>query len=131
MHNAWPFGELDVYETPQWVESWFVRLPEMWRIVPIWKVTSYLGWAPRSLCGQGFDRQGLQHVLVHIRELLDVEATLSGRIFAECFEQRRSLTKAGHPIQNSCGLTRRECNNRQISLPTALVLVVVATEAND
>ena len=70
-------------------------------------------------------------MLVHIRELLDVEAALAGRMFAEFCEQRRGLAKPGHPIQNSCGLTRRECDHRHIALPPALVLVVVAAEAND
>jgi MFS family permease len=69
--------------------------------------------------------------LFHIRELLDVEAALAGRMLAEFCEQRRSLAKPGHPIQNSCGPTRRECDNRHIALPSALVLVVVASEAND
>src|SRR6202040_3119123 len=71
------------------------------------------------------------HMLVHIRELLDVEAALACRMLAESCEQRRSLAKPDHAIQNGCGLTWRESNNRHIALPPTLVSVVVAAEANN
>jgi len=35
---------------------------------------------PRALRDQGLDYQGLRHLLVHIREHLDVEAALAGRM---------------------------------------------------
>jgi hypothetical protein len=47
----------------------------------------------RALGSQRFDDQGLQYVLVDIRELLNVEAALAGRMLAKFCKQRRSLTK--------------------------------------
>jgi hypothetical protein len=35
-----------------------------------------------SPCGDGFGNEGLQHLLVHVREFLNVEATLAGGVFS-------------------------------------------------
>src|SRR5258708_37504988 len=65
------------------------------------------GWllarVPGSYGGDGFRDQGLQHLLVHISELLDVETAPAGRVLAELCQQGLRVTKPGH-VHNSCVL---------------------------
>src|SRR5664279_1834467 len=86
---------------------------------------------PRSSGGDGFDDQSLQHFLVYISELLDVEAAFAGRVLAELCEQRFGAAKPGHAIQNDCGLTWRKSDQRHIALAPAVVRIVDAAEADD
>src|SRR5271157_1121759 len=78
----------------------------------------------RALGGDGFHDLRLQHLLVHVGELLDVEAALAGAVLAEVAGIR-------HAVENECGLTRRKSDQRRIALAAALVLVVVGAEADD
>src|ERR1700693_1846271 len=87
--------------------------------------------APRSHRSDSFEDHRLQHLLVHISELLDVEAALAGRVLAELREQRLGVAESGHAVQNICGLARRKTDQRHIALTPALVFVVVAAEANN
>jgi hypothetical protein len=43
----------------------------------------WVGGLPSSSGGDGFEDQRLQHLLVYISELLDIEAALAGRVLAE------------------------------------------------
>jgi hypothetical protein len=45
------------------------------------------GLDPRPLGSGGFEGHGLQHLLVHISELLNVEAALAGGVLAELRQQ--------------------------------------------
>src|SRR6266436_1255498 len=90
-----------------------------------------LARVPRSYGGNGFDDQCFQYFLVHISELLDVEAALAGSVLAELCEQRPRVAVPGHAVQNGCGLTWRKPDKRHIALAPAVVRVVIASEAYD
>ena len=74
----------------------------------------------------GFYDQGLQHLSIHIGELLDVEAAPAGGVLAELSQQLIGIAKPRHAIENGGGLTRRKTGQRGIALAPALVGVVVA-----
>ena len=57
-----------------------------------------LAQMPRSRDGDGFDDQRLQHFLVHIGEIRDVEATLTGGVLAKIIEQRLRVAEPSHAI---------------------------------
>ncbi len=56
-----------------------------------------LALVPRSHGGDRLDGQGLQHLLVHISELLYVEAAFAGRVLAELCEQRLRVAEQLKP----------------------------------
>ena len=56
--------------------------------------------------GQGLLDHGFQHLLIYIRELLDVEAAFASGVLAELSQQRLGVAETDHVVQNSCGLTR-------------------------
>src|SRR6202522_2821827 len=85
----------------------------------------------RPRCCNGFFDECLKHLHVHIRELLDVQASLAGGVLAELGEQRPSAIKADRAVQNICGLARRKADDRHIAFAPALVGIVVAVEADD
>src|SRR5258708_418546 len=71
---------------------------------------------PGSLRRQRIHDQSLQHLLVHIRQLLDVETALAGGVLAEFRQQRVSAAESDRTIQDIRGFTRRETDERHIAL---------------
>src|SRR5664279_63701 len=64
----------------------------------------------RVLRRQRLHDQRLQDRLVHVTQLLDVQAAFTGRMFAELGQQRLSTAEPDSTIQNICSLTRRKTN---------------------
>src|SRR5271157_3686514 len=79
--------------------------------------------APCSRGSNGFGGHSLQHLLVHISELLDVNAALASGVLAELFEHRLGVAGRVHAIQHICRLTRRKTDQRHIAFTPALVFV--------
>ena len=46
----------------------------------------------------GLDCHRLQHLLVHISELLDIEAAFAGRVLAELWEESLGLAGRDHAV---------------------------------
>jgi len=71
-----------------------------------------------------------QDASVDIVELLDVQASLSGRVFAElghqCF-----VVQAWAQIQSQVLLTRREAGQQAVPFAAAFVFVVILAETDD
>ena len=86
---------------------------------------------PRPRCCNGFFDECLKYLHVHIRELLDVQASLTGGVLTELGEQRLGAIKAYRAVQNVGGLARRKANDEHIAFAPALVGIVVGVEPDD
>src|SRR5664280_421568 len=115
----------------RFAQSWCTAVDGYRRCALLLEVGRNLIVLDAEIATDGFDHQGLQHLLVDIRKRLDIEAALAGRMLAELCEQRLRVAETGHVVQNSCGLTRRKTDKRHIAFAPAVVRVVVAAEAYD
>jgi len=70
--------------------------------------TLHLLCLSRLRCCNGLFDECLKHLRVHIRELLDVQASLACGVLAKLGEQRLSAIKAYRAVQNICGLARKK-----------------------
>jgi hypothetical protein len=86
---------------------------------------------PRPHSSNRFRDHERQYHLVHICELLDVEAAFAGRVLPELGELRFRVVGAEHVVQNRGGLTGRETDKRHVAFTSTVVPVVVAAEPDD
>src|SRR6185295_15481854 len=79
----------------------------------------------------GAGHQLLEHRRFHIRHRADVETPLAYLVSAELLEQAVLVGKVTRQVHGDVALSRGESDDTRVPLAAALVLVVIAAEADD